>query len=130
MGEKSERARMIEPIDDDSSSGLHELLDLLESESDGSSLLEDHAILEILNDSDKSAHSDEYVLPPSAWNETNSLEELADLATGSYKVVDLEMDSPECYFHFTRSLEALKEDPVASEEIKAHSPAYRNRRSR
>ena len=106
----------VDAVDADSSSGLHELLGLLESESATSSLLDDQTLLEVLNFKDETPPSDEYVLKPSALNEKKSLEELADLATGSYKRATPDADATDasdasdCYFHFTRRLKALREN--------------------
>ena len=59
------------------------------------------------------AQLNEYVLPASALKEKRTLEELADMATGSYKYEAPEeevTDSPEDYFHHTRKLKALRTD--------------------
>ena len=109
----------LDAVDDDSSSGLHELLDLLDAAPAGASLLDDQTLLEIMNFKDETGPSDEYVLKPSALAEKKSLEELADLATGSYKreVPDADpTDTSDCYFHFTRRLEALLQDQADREE--------------
>ena len=118
------RAPKLDAVDDDSSSGLHELLGLLESESATSSLLDDQTLLEVLNFKDEATPSDEYVLKPSALNEKKSLEELADLATGSYKRETPDADTTDdsdCYFHFTRRLKALREN---SSEATISDPRY------
>ena len=55
----------------------------------------------------------EYVLPASALTEKRTLEELADMATGTYKYEPPEetsSDAPEDYFHHTRKLKALRMD--------------------
>ncbi len=115
-------APKLDTVDDDSSSGLHELLDLLESTPADASLLDDQTLLEVLNFKGETAPSDEYVLGPSALNEKRSLEELADLATGSYKreVPDADTtDASDCYFHFTRRLKALRKNQHDLDEIKS-----------
>ena len=123
MGNKG-HAPKLNPIDDESSSGLHEILDLLDADTAGGSLLDDQTLLEIMDFKGETTPSDEYVLKPSALNETKSLEELADLATGSYKREIPEADTTDtsdCYFHFTRRLKALQQGPVDSERIKSSS---------
>jgi len=120
-------APKLDTDDDDSSSGLHELLELLDAAPADASLLDDQTLLEILNFNDETAPSDEYVLKPSALNEKKSLEELADLATGSYKRETPDADTTDisdCYFHFTRRLKALLQDQANREEIKS-SPVVR-----
>jgi len=121
-------ARKLDTVDDDSSSGLHQLLDLLDAAPADASLLDDQTLLEILNFKDETAPSDEYVLKPSALNEKKSLEELADLATGSYKreIPDADAtDISDCYFHFTRRLKALLKDQADREKIKSSPVAKR-----
>jgi hypothetical protein len=115
-------APKLEPADDDSSSGLHELLDLLESDFATSSLLDDQTLLEVLNFKDETTPSHEYVLKPGTLNERMSLEELAELATGSYKRETLDADitdASDCYFHFTRRLKALRQEQADREEVKS-----------
>ena len=112
----------LDAVDDDSSSGLHEILGLLDAAPADASLLDDQTLLEIMNFKDDTASSDEYVLKPSTLNEKKSLEELADLATGSYKreAPDADTtDTSDCYFHFTRRLKALRQHHADLEEIKS-----------
>ena len=112
----------LDAVDDDSSSGLHEILGLLDAAPADVSLLDDQTLLEIMNFKDDTASSDEYVLKPSTLNEKKSLEELADLATGSYKREAPEADTtntPDSYFPFTRKLKVLEQDQGDPEEIKS-----------
>lgn len=119
MGNKPECTPELEPVDDDSSSGLHELLDLLDADSAGRSLLDEQDLLELIDCTGESTDSHEYILDSSALHETKSLEELAEMATGSYKLAAPERDSADTsdsYFQFTRNLEALRQDQIDSED--------------
>ncbi|MFP6828336.1 MAG: hypothetical protein VCC36_04735 [Gammaproteobacteria bacterium] len=123
----SGHAPKLDTVDDESTSGLHEILDLLDATPAAASLLDDQTLLEILNFKDEATPPDEYVLGPSALNEKRSLEELSDLATGSHKREALDADTTDtsdCYFHFTRRFKALRQDQADLEEIKS-SPAVK-----
>ena len=128
MGERAAHAPEVEPADDES--GLHELLDVLNAPNTEDSLLDDQTVQEILEGGEETTQSHEYVLKPSALHETKSLEELADLATGSYKLETDATDTPECYFHHTRKLKALQQDETGSERVKSLSAVSRSRHPR
>ena len=112
MGNKG-HAPKLDSVDDDSSSELREILDVLDADHAHGSLLDDQTLLEILDDKIETAQPDEYVLKSSTLNERLSLEELAELAEGSDKREVPEADTTDtadCYFHHTRKLKALRQD--------------------
>ena len=109
--EKKKEGLDIEPADDSAELDADDVLKYLMDELRESSQHEER---------DPSAHDDqeddtskfyEYVLPVSALTEKRTLEELAEMATGTYKYEPPEEksnDNPEDYFHHTRKLKALQ----------------------
>ena len=115
-------APKLDTVDDDSSSGAREGMGELNADPADNSLLDDQTLHDILSDTDETTPSHEYVLKPSTLNERMSLEELAELATGSYKRDAPEADTTntlDSYFPFTRKLKVLEQDQVDLEEIKS-----------
>lgn len=115
-------APKLDTVDDDSSSGVRESMGELNADPADNSLLDDQTLLDLLYDTDETAPSHEYLLKPGTLNERMSLEELAELATGSYKREAPEADTtntPDSYFPFTRKLKVLEQDQGDPEEIKS-----------
>ena len=109
--EKKQEGLDIEPADDSVELDADDILKYLMDELQEPSQPEEK---------DPSAHDDqendasqfhEYVLPASALKEKRTLEELAEMATGTFKYEPPEEtsnDNPEDYFHHTRKLKALQ----------------------
>lgn len=133
MSNKPIPAPELEPVDEGSISEIHELLDVLNAAIAESSSLDDQTVPEHSEYEGETTQVHEYILKPSALKETKSLEELADLATGSYKfeppVADIS-DTAECYFHHTRKLKALQQDDAGLESIEPSFSTKPDRRPR
>lgn len=109
--EKEKRDSDVEAGDDFSELDASEIIEFLMQELRDPAYLEEYDPSGVDEQEHDEAQLHEYVLPASALREKRSLEELADMATGSFKYEPPEEeadDSPEDYFHHTRKLKALR----------------------